>query len=103
MANSLRSVPKKAAAKKSAPKKSSAAQEFNPAANYAWKADDVLSMTGGDLHILHSTFQGIFDKGISDAHMYVALSKCYEISTGLLKRGVEQGVIVQTEPEQVPN
>lgn len=67
--------------------------EFNPEAEYVWDAGDNLNLKGKEFEIIHNTLSSIFTQGLPDAQMYIMLHELWKISSGIIKRNVENGLI----------
>jgi len=72
--------------------------KFNPQANYEWKPTDTFTISGGELNLLHQTLHIVFNTGETEPKKWVMLSKLYELTTGVIKRGVENGLIQEVKP-----
>lgn len=69
--------------------------EFVPGTNYNWKSNDELKIMGGELHILHNTLHSLFNEDVPQPQAWVLLHKCYEVTSALIKRGVEESIITE--------
>lgn len=74
--------------------------EFNPEADYQWKANDSFTLRGKELEVLHSTLGTIFGTNIPAAQMYLMLNECFKITTNLIQRNVENGSIREVPAQQ---
>lgn len=73
---------------------------FNPDANYQWKPTDKFIISGAELNVLHNTLHIVFNTNEPEPKKWVMLSKLYELTSGIVKRGVEDGII--QEIKQAP-
>lgn len=71
-------------------------QVFKEGADYQWKADDIFQLTGAELNVLHNTLNVVFnDNRLTDGKRWTLLNALYELTSNLVKRGVEDGLIVE--------
>ena len=68
-------------------------QVFNPEADYVWDAGDDLNLKGKEFEMIHNTLSSIFTQSLPDSQMYVMLHELWKISSGIIKRNVENGII----------
>lgn len=69
---------------------------FDPKRSYVWKEDDVFEITGKQLDFLYKTlFLEVNQPGGAPG---VMTYESYNILLGLIKAGVEQGLIVENDP-----
>lgn len=72
---------------------------FNPSANYKWEPDDVFEITGLQLASLFHCLNKEFNDPVGSAPImkYEAFNTIIDV----LKRGVEQGVVVEDTSDKV--
>lgn len=72
---------------------------YNPTVNYKWDEFDVFEITGKQLAVLYHCLnkEALTPEGASPIQKYDA----YNVIIDLLKMGVEQGVIVPTELQEM--
>lgn len=76
--------------------------KFKPNANYQWQPDDKFELSGGELNVLHNTLHLVFnDSKKTQPQIWVMLSKLYELTSELIKKGVEDGIIQEVEPPKL--
>ena len=68
-------------------------KEFNAEAEYVWDSEDDLNLKGKEFEIIHNTLSSIFTQNLPDSQMYVMLHELWKISSGIIKRNVENGII----------
>lgn len=73
---------------------------FEPGKNYAWKVDDELPITGGQLNQLHNTLHMVFNEDIPDSKAWVMINALYKITSDIIKTGVEKNIIKEAEPQK---
>lgn len=72
--------------------------EFKPGANYQWQPDNQFVISGAELNVIHNTLHLVFnDTRLRDPQVWVMLQKVYELSSAVIKRGVEEGIILLAE------
>jgi len=74
--------------------------EYSPEKSYTWKVEDQFNISGKELEVLHNTLSSIFNTNLPQAQMYVMLHECFKISSALIQRSVEQGIIKEAENKQ---
>lgn len=74
--------------------------KFDSEQDYAWQASDSFSLKGKELEILHNTLGAIFSSVIPDSQMYLMLNECFKISSDIIKRNVENGLITEAVKTQ---
>lgn len=75
---------------------------FNPDANYEWKPADQFTISGAELNVLHNTLHIVFNTAEPEPKKWVMLSKLYELTSGIIKRGVENNVIQEVKRIKAP-
>lgn len=75
---------------------------FNPDANYEWKPTDQFNISGAELNVLHNTLHIVFNTTEPEPKKWVMLSKLYELTSGVIKRGVEGGIIQEVKRITAP-
>lgn len=72
------------------------APKFNPQSNYQWQAEDQFSVSGLELDILHKAVSAIVNT--PEAQRVLAAYDALKITSEVIKRNVENGVIKEVPP-----
>jgi len=67
--------------------------QFKPDVDYQWMPEDSLTVKGQELALLHNTLHTVFTEDVPDSKAWVMLHALYKVTTEIIKRGVEDGVI----------
>jgi len=67
---------------------------------YSWKEEDKFEFNGKEFELVHNTLSTIFNSGLPESQMYVMLYKLLEVTSGILKKNIDSGVVVITPAEK---
>ena len=73
--------------------------EFKPNVNYQWKPEDIFTLSGERLNILHNTLHMVFNGDVPTSKAWVALHEMYKLTSEIIKENVEQGKILPAEKD----
>lgn len=68
--------------------------------SYSWKEDDKFEFNGKEFEFVHNTLSTIFNTNLPESQMYVMLHKLLEITSGILKKNIDSGVVISTPIEK---
>lgn len=74
--------------------------KFEPGKAYSWNATDEFKLLGSELNTLHNTLHVIFSEDIPEPKTWVLIHNLYKITSDLVKRGVESGIIKEAPEPQ---
>tara|TARA_Y100000004_G_scaffold194905_1_gene260662 strand:- start:74 stop:334 length:261 start_codon:yes stop_codon:yes gene_type:complete len=74
--------------------------EYNPQSRYTWKPEDKFEITGQQFGLILNMVRSYLSS--EDAGKFMMMQQTNDVIEGIMKQGVESGVIVESPEEKPP-